>query len=112
MAQRKSESTLEVLQQLDRTWYTVVVGDAAMSPYELTARGGSVDYFHYNEEPGLRWLQRIHEKFPRVVWLNPDPPRYWATTHSTLMIQDIFEMFPFTVEGLDDAIAHLRHVRV
>ncbi len=112
MAQRKGVPTQEVLQQLDRTWYTVIVGDAAMSPYELTARGGSVDYFHYNEEPGLRWLQRIHERFPRAAWLNPDPPRYWSATQSTIMIQDIFAMFPFTIAGLEKAIAHLRQQRV
>lgn len=112
ITQRKGTSTLEVLQNLDRTWYTVIVGDAAMSPYELTSSGGSIDFFHYNEEPGIRWLQRIRERFPRSVWINPDPPRYWGVTQSTLMIQDIFEMHPFTLDGLGDAISYLRKQKV
>ncbi len=112
ISQRKGVSTLEVLQNLDRKWYTVIVGDAAMSPYELTSSGGSIDFFHYNEEPGIRWLQRIRERFPRSVWINPDPPRYWGVTQSTIMIQDIFEMHPFTLDGLGDAISYLRKQKV
>lgn len=112
MARREGSPTLEILQQLDRAWYVVIVGDAAMSPYELMASGGSIDYFHFNAEPGIRWLQRIAERFPRCVWINPDPQRYWNITQTTVMIQDIFSMFPFTLDGLDQALAHLRKQRI
>ena len=55
----KKIPTAEILKKYDSTWNLIVVGDAAMNPYELTAPGGSVDYFHYNEKPGLVWLDTI-----------------------------------------------------
>ncbi|MEO1272581.1 MAG: VWA domain-containing protein [Myxococcota bacterium] len=76
MSRYKAESTAQVLRDLDRQWFCVIVGDAAMSPYELTAPGGAVDYFQNNPDPGITWLNRIHDRFPRSVWLNPEPIRY------------------------------------
>ena len=35
----------------------IFVGDAAMSPYEITMPGGSVE--HMNDEPGKVWLERL-----------------------------------------------------
>jgi hypothetical protein len=108
ITRHEGEATLEVLRDLDRTWFVVIVGDAAMHPYELMAPGGSVDYFHNNEEAGIVWLGRIAERFPRAVWLNPDPPPYWEVM-SNKRIRGLFDMFPLTVEGLEDAVTHLRH---
>jgi uncharacterized protein with von Willebrand factor type A (vWA) domain len=34
----------------------ILVGDATMSPYEITHAGGSVE--HWNAEAGSVWLQR------------------------------------------------------
>jgi uncharacterized protein with von Willebrand factor type A (vWA) domain len=109
MERQQGESTAHVLQQLDATWYCIVVGDAAMGPHELTARGGAIDYFHFNDESGLVWLQRIAKRIPKSVWINPDPVPYWSTTLSTVMIQEVFEMYPFTVDGLERAVVDLRH---
>ena len=36
----------------------IFVGDATMSPYEITYPGGSVE--HWNEEAGAIWLDRVH----------------------------------------------------
>jgi uncharacterized protein with von Willebrand factor type A (vWA) domain len=104
----KTEDTKHLLEQLDREWYCMIVGDAAMAPYELTAIGGSVDYFHHNPEPGISWLQRIAERFPRSAWLNPDPVPYWDTTYTTRVIRDIFSMYPLTLDGLEEAIRDIR----
>ena len=41
-----------------------------MNPYELAAPGGSVDYFHYNEKPGILWLDEIRKHFKANIWLN------------------------------------------
>lgn len=109
MARNKGEPTGHVLQQLDATWYCIIVGDAAMGPHELTSAGGAIDYFHHNHDAGIVWLQRIAKRFPKCVWVNPDPERYWASTLSTVLIQEVFDMYPFTLDGLDEAIADLRH---
>lgn len=110
MARREGRPTLEILEELDRSWYCVMVGDASMHPYELSVSGGAIDYFHHNDEAGLAWLGRIKERLPRSVWLNPEPVQYWYV-RSIQMIQEVFDMFPLTVEGLDDALDELKRKR-
>ena len=44
-------STLELIRTYGPDWRVVIVGDAAMSPYELLEVGGSVEYS--NDEAGL-----------------------------------------------------------
>jgi uncharacterized protein with von Willebrand factor type A (vWA) domain len=85
----------------------IVVGDAAMSPYEIAMAGGASEYM--NEEPGAVWLQRLAQIYPKLVWLNPEKEQFWEYTHSTKMIQEIIDnrMFPLTVDGLNRAIAEL-----
>ena len=87
----------------------VFVGDAAMSPYELTQVGGSVEYA--NDEPGIAWLSRIFEHFRRVVWWNPEPSRTWEYTRSTQIILHKLgpRMFPLTLSGIAHGIDALRH---
>jgi len=108
MSMRKGADTTEVLSQLDSEWMCMIVGDAAMSPYELTDRGGAISYFHHNVDSGWTWLQRIAEKIPRTAWLNPDPKHYWDFVDSNRMIRQLFSMFPLTLEGIEYSIAHLR----
>ena len=100
-------ATLDVLHTYPADYKAIIVGDAAMSPFELTHAGGSVE--HWNEEPGLAWLQRIAANFPRTVWINPAPERYWSYSPSRELIARIFEgrMFPLTLEGLDRAMRDL-----
>ncbi len=82
----------------------IFVGDASMSPYEISMVGGSVE--HYNEEPGYVWGQRLLETYKNAIWLNPTPQNWWNYTHSIGMVQQIMEgrMFPLTLEGLDEGI--------
>ena len=111
MSRYEGLPTTEVLRDLDRQWFCVIVGDAAMSPYELTAPGGAVDYFQNNKDPGIAWLHRIRKRFPRSIWLNPEPERYWYIT-STALIRNVFDMFPLTLEGLEHGIGHLRQTPI
>lgn len=98
---------LELLRTYSSDYKVMFVGDASMSPYEITHAGGSIEYF--NEEPGAVWMQRILEHFDNVVWLNPEPEQYWGHTHSNVLIQELLEgnMFPMTIRGLEDATAQL-----
>lgn len=99
--------TRDVLHTYGRDYQVVIVGDAAMSPYEITHPGGSVE--HFNDEAGAVWLKRLVEAFPRLVWLNPMPPRAWEFTHSTQLIRELIEerMYPLTLAGLEAAMGEL-----
>jgi uncharacterized protein len=100
--------TWDVLHKFPHDYRIVFVGDATMSPYEITYPGGSVE--HWNEEPGAVWLQRVAEIYERVVWLNPTPRAHWDHTPSIQLVREIIgqhRMFPLTIEGLDGAMREL-----
>ncbi|HZG08616.1 MAG TPA: VWA domain-containing protein [Allosphingosinicella sp.] len=99
--------TWDVLHKFGHDYKIVFVGDAAMSPYEISHPGGSVE--HYNEEAGAVWLQRLTTTYPSAVWLNPTAEQYWNYSHSTQMIRQLMgdRMYPLTLAGLDDAMRTL-----
>jgi hypothetical protein len=101
-------STWDVLHKFPHDYRIVFVGDATMSPYEITYPGGSVE--HWNEEPGALWLQRVTQIYERVVWLNPTPRAHWDHTPSIEVVREIVgekRMFPLTIAGLDGAMREL-----
>jgi len=100
--------TFTVLRTYSRDYRAIFVGDATMSPYEITQPGGSVE--GWNAESGAVWMQRIVAAFPRLVWLNPEPRDRWEYTPSVRITRDLIgeRMFSLTLEGLDAAIAELR----
>jgi uncharacterized protein with von Willebrand factor type A (vWA) domain len=85
----------------------VIVGDAAMSPYEVTHAGGSIE--HMNEEAGAVWLKRLTDTYPSAGWINPTPEAYWGHSASTTIIRQLMgeRMYPMTLEGLDTAMREL-----
>lgn len=99
--------TWDVLHKYPSDYKVIFVGDATMSPYEITYAGGSVE--HWNEEPGGVWLQRVTDIYENCVWLNPVAEKHWDYTPSAQMIQQIMadRMFPLTLEGLDKAMREL-----
>jgi uncharacterized protein with von Willebrand factor type A (vWA) domain len=108
MARQQGEPTERILGNLDQSWCCFVVGDAAMAPEELMREGGSVDYFHQNERPGIEYLREFKESVPNTVWLNPRGPMFWGTTWTTQKIRELFPMFELTMEGLEEAVDELR----
>ncbi|MEM7172413.1 MAG: VWA domain-containing protein [Pseudomonadota bacterium] len=96
--------TWRVLHSYPADYKLIFVGDAAMSPYEISHRGGSVE--HYNEEAGEVWLRRFLQTYPQAVWLNPTAEKSWHYYPSTEMIRRLMEgrMFPLTLDGLDRAM--------
>lgn len=100
--------TWEVLNTYSSDYKVIFVGDATMSPYEVTEAGGSVE--HWNDEAGAVWFQRLLEQFPDTVWLNPESPERWPQTMSTQLIYKLIggRMFPMTLNGLDRAMDTLR----
>ncbi|MBI1340222.1 VWA domain-containing protein [bacterium] len=100
--------TWDVLHKFPSDYKVIFVGDAAMSPYEITYPGGSVE--HWNEEPGAMWLQRAVDTYPNLVWINPMHASGWEYSGSTQIIREIIgpqRMFPLTLKGLEDAMKEL-----
>jgi len=99
--------TWQVLNTFPHDYKVIFVGDASMSPYEITVAGGSVE--HMNEEPGALWLRRVTDIYKHAVWLNPMPEQHWSWTPSITMIKRLFgeRMYPLTLEGLEAATREL-----
>ena len=106
---RTNEQTMtwDLLNKFGRDYKVIFIGDAMMAPYEVTHTGGSVE--HWNDEAGAVWLQRLKDKFDKVVWINPAPESHWGTGGSLGVIKQIFEdqMYPLTLEGLEKAMKKL-----
>ncbi|AQS48363.1 MULTISPECIES: vWA domain-containing protein [Thioclava] len=99
--------TWDVLHRYGPDYKCIFVGDASMSPYEITHRGGANE--HWNDEAGHVWLTRAREQWPDHTWLNPIPERGWGYTPSIEIIREIFEnrMHPLTLEGITAAMKEL-----
>ncbi|MCW9040927.1 MAG: VWA domain-containing protein [Rhodospirillales bacterium] len=98
----------DVLHKYGNDYKVIFVGDASMSPYEITYPGGSVE--HWNEEAGAVWMQRVLDTYPGAAWINPVPEKWWHHTPSIQMIHQLMggRMFPLTLDGLDRAMRDLR----
>jgi uncharacterized protein with von Willebrand factor type A (vWA) domain len=99
--------TWDLLNKYGRDYKVIFVGDATMSPYEITYPGGSVE--HWNEEPGAVWVDRAARTWDNVVWINPTPARHWDHTPSIGVMRELLHerMFPLTIEGLDRGMREL-----
>lgn len=100
-------NTMEILNKYSSDYKVIFVGDATMSPYEILAVGGSVEY--NNSEAGAVWLNRILDHFKKVVWLNPEPEGIWQYRQSIGILKELFrgKMFPVTIYGLENAMREL-----
>ena len=97
-----------VLQNFDSSYKVIIVGDAAMSPYEQREP-------HYNwgtrsyGPSGMEWLERFRKQYPYLIWLNPEPmpkeSNYWTQTHYQL--GQIFNMYQLSAEGLEQGMKRL-----
>jgi uncharacterized protein with von Willebrand factor type A (vWA) domain len=99
--------TTDILNKYGRDYKVIFVGDATMSPYEITYPGGSVE--HWNEEPGAIWMDRVTSQFESVAWLNPTAERHWDHTPSIGVVKQLLHnrMFPLTIAGLEKAMREL-----
>ena len=101
----------DVLHKFGHDYKLVFVGDASMSPYEITHPGGSVE--HFNEESGAVWMQRLTNTYPATVWLNPIPEQQWGYSQSLRILRELMNerMYPLTLAGLDEAMRELTRKR-
>ena len=99
-----------VLKNLGSDYKVIIVGDAAMSSYELTARGGNINWYAWNNEPGMDWLKRFKRSYHKVIWLNPIKESRWTHAwgaRTIQMIREVFPMYELTLDGLDKGIHKL-----
>ncbi|MFZ3006268.1 MAG: VWA domain-containing protein, partial [Phenylobacterium sp.] len=100
-------NTWDILHKYSHDYKVIFVGDATMSPYEITYPGGSVE--HWNEEAGAVWIDRVAGIYENMIWLNPTAERHWDYTPSIEVMKQLVgdRMYPLTIEGLDKAMREL-----
>ncbi|MEM7551337.1 MAG: VWA domain-containing protein [Bacteroidota bacterium] len=111
---RRSEriNTYDVFHKFNSDYKVIFIGDATMSPIEITYEGGSVE--HWNKESGIVWLKRLKNHFQDIVWINPSPVAYWSMTPSTKILREVFnnKMFPMTLAGIAQAMKALKNRKI
>ncbi len=105
--QSRRMATWDLMHTYPSDYKLILVGDAAMSPYEIAHPGGSVE--HWNEEAGAVWMQRLLDTYPKAAWLNPQPESHWQGIYSLQMMRELLDgrMYPMTLEGLGEAVREL-----
>ena len=100
-------NTFDIIHRFGADHKLVIVGDAAMSPYEVTHPGGSIE--HMNEEAGAVWLKRLTDTYASAAWINPTPEAYWSHSASTAILRKLMDdrMFPLSLQGLEEAMRTL-----
>ena len=100
---RETIPTEDVIRTFGSDYRLIFVGDASMSPYEITHPGGSVE--HWNAESGAVWLERLTTHFRRSLWINPLAEPRWNYTMSVGLIRQLMDnrMYPLTLGGLEEA---------
>lgn len=100
--------TMDLMNSYGPDWHCIFVGDASMSPYEITHPGGANE--HWNRESGRTWLERACARWPRHLWINPVPQAHWPHTQSIRLIGEIFagRMVPMTLDGIARGLRELR----
>jgi uncharacterized protein len=103
--------TQEVMNTYGPDWKLIFVGDATMSPFEISEPGGSVE--HWNEEAGAVWMARLLKRFPNAVWINPRDPRAWTSAASIRLMRQMMadRMYPLTLDGLERGLKELQRGR-
>jgi hypothetical protein len=100
--------TSELLHRYNSDWRLIIVGDAAMSPYELVSAGGAID--HVNPVSGEEWLHQLFQTWRRVAWLNPMAEGDWEYISTVRHIRQLLgdRMYPLSPSGLARAVDRLK----
>jgi uncharacterized protein with von Willebrand factor type A (vWA) domain len=85
----------------------IIVGDAAMAPYELMGANGSLYVGQNDSRSSEERLKSLARTFRHSAWLNPQPESSWGYTWTIGAIGKIFPMFELTLDGLDKAVQYL-----
>lgn len=97
-ARRSKRVMMEKILSKDPNYRVFIIGDASMAPYELN-------------KMSLRNYKKLKDKFKRVVWLNPEPERYWRHTYSINVINKMIPMYPMTPKGIENAVRDMNRLK-
>jgi len=91
----------------------IIVGDAAMAPYELLHPRGALAITHRmaQHRSGIDLLGALRERFPHSVWVNPIERREWDYTYGAYTISLVRELYPMvdlTLGGIEKAALILK----
>jgi uncharacterized protein len=110
-ARMKKPMAVDDLLRAEADTRLVVMGDAAMGPWELLHRHGALDYTTRQTRAGIESLQLLHARFPRSVWINPIPEARWRRTpgaNTIARVREVFPMVDLTLGGLERAVTLLK----
>ena len=103
-------STQKVLRECDKDYKVIFVGDATMDVNELIYPPAEVTRNNQGFS-GQDWLNYILKRYCSTVWLTPILRKKgtcmgtWGAAYD--IITDLFQMYPLTVKGLEDAMEQL-----
>ena len=103
-------STKKVLRECDKDYKVIFVGDATMDVNELIYPPAEVTRNNQGFS-GQDWLNYILKRYRSTVWLTPVLRKKgscmgtWGAAYD--IITDLFQMYPLTVRGLEDAMEQL-----
>lgn len=103
-------STKKVLRECDKDYKVIFVGDATMDVNELIYPPAEVTRNNQGFS-GQDWLNYILKRYRSTVWLTPVLRKRgscmgtWGAAYD--IITDLFQMYPLTVKGLEDAMEQL-----
>lgn len=103
-------STQKVLRECDKDYKVIFVGDATMDVNELIYPPAEVTRNNQGFS-GQDWLNYILKRYRSTVWLTPVLRKKgscmgtWGAAYD--IITDLFQMYPLTVKGLEDAMEQL-----
>ncbi len=103
----KFVTTDDLIKNRSQEHRLVVVGDAAMAPYELLIPNGFLETRRTSRIKGVDRLRMLSRAFPKRVWLNPISERSWSYYDTIATVGGLFPMYPLTVSGLGRAIKDL-----
>jgi len=85
----------------------IIVGDAAMAPYELMGANGSLYVGQRDTRSSEERLKFLARTFRHAAWLNPQSNCGWHYTWTIEAIGKIIPMFELSLDGLEKAVRHL-----
>ncbi|MEW6334835.1 MAG: hypothetical protein AB1558_11245, partial [Thermodesulfobacteriota bacterium] len=98
---------IEAFLRRDPETRLIIVGDAAMAPYELVGMNGSLYVGQREGRSSAERLAFLARTFRHAAWLNPQPESSWSYTWTIGEIRKCFPMFELTLDGLEKAVRHL-----
>ena len=107
-ARRKKPKPVEEFSRMDPETRLILVGDASMAPYELMATEGSIYVGDRSSLPSIERMHFLAKTFSHAAWLNPVPVLRWDYTRTIMLIRQIFPMFELSIDGLEQAVDHLK----